>query len=131
MRLNGRSIPAALALALLAACVSGPGGRMAAPVSLAGNWSFRIDTGEGRTTLGQVRLAPAAGGYAGTLTTNRGNNVLPVRSFTVAGAAVRMIVDSPQGEVTFAGALADGARAFAGTVTYHDGRRFSLAATRD
>ena len=52
-------------------------------MSLAGDWSFRIDTGGGRITLGRLQLAPAAGGYTGTLTTNRGDNVLPVRSFTV------------------------------------------------
>lgn len=135
MIMNARSILAALALALLAACVSGPanpaGTRAAAPASLAGDWSFRVETGEGRATLGRLSLAPAPGGYAGTLTTTQGNNVLPVRSFTVDGATVRMIVDSPQGAVTFAGALADGARAFAGTVTYHDGRGYPLTATKD
>lgn len=130
MSMNGRSILAALALVLLAACVSGPGGR-AAPAPLAGDWSFRVDTGEGRATLGRLSLAPAPSGYAGTLTTTQGNNVLPVRSFTVAGSMVRMIVESPQGAVTFAGALTEGARAFAGTVTYHDGRGYPLTATKD
>jgi len=127
MRTPGRSLLAALMLACLAACVTG----RPAPVSLAGEWSFRIDTGGGRITLGRLQLARAADGYTGTLTTNRGTNILPVRSFTVAGTDVRMHVESPQGAVTFAGALVDGARAFAGTVTYHDGRRFTLSATRE
>ena len=70
-------------------------------------------------------------GYTGTLTTNRGDNVLPVRTFTVAGRDVRMQVQSPQGAVTFGGTLAPGGRAFAGTVTYHDGRPFPLEATKD
>lgn len=123
-----RSFLSALALLCLAACVTG---RSAAPASMAGDWSFRIETGGGRTTLGRLQLARAAGGYAGTLTTNRGSNVLPVRSFTVDGTMVRMAVESPQGAVTFAGALAEGARAFAGTVTYHDGQRFPLSATKE
>ena len=131
MTMIRRSLLAALALAGLAACAAGPGGRGAAPVSLAGAWSFRIDTGGGRITLGRLQLAPAAGGYAGTLTTNRGDNVLPVPSFTVLGAEVRMRVESPQGAVTFAGALTPGARAFTGTLTYHDGQRFPLSATKD
>ena len=101
------------------------------PGSLAGGWSFRIDTGGGRVTNGRLNLTPAARGYAGTLTTDRGSNVLPVRSFTVAGRDVRMQVESPQGAVTFAGTLANGARTFAGTVTYHDGRLFRLDATKD
>jgi hypothetical protein len=121
-----RSILATLALACLAACVTG----RTAPPSLAGEWGFRIETGGGRVTNGWLSLTPAGSGYAGRLTTDRGNNVLPVRSFTVDGAAVRMHVESPQGAVTFAGALAEGARAFAGTLTYHDGRRFTLRATR-
>lgn len=127
MKISRRPLLAALLLAFLAACVTG----RAAPVSLAGEWSFRIDTGGGRVTNGRMSLAPAAGGYAGTLTTDRGTNILPVRSFTVAGRDVRMHVESPQGPVIFAGALADGARAFAGTVTYHDGRHFTLSATKD
>lgn len=131
MIIHRRFFLSALALAGLAACVAGPGGRGAAPVSLAGGWSFQIDTGGGRVTHGRLQLAPAAGGYAGTLTTNRGLNVLPVPSFTVLGADVRMRVESPQGAVTFAGALAPEARAFAGTVIYHDGRRFPLSATKD
>ena len=127
MKIFRRPLLAALCLTLLAACVTG----RTVPVSLAGEWSFRIDTGGGRITNGRLSLAPAAEGYAGTLTTDRGDNILPVRSFTVAGRDVRMHVESPQGAVTFAGALADGARAFAGTVTYHDGRIFQLSATRD
>lgn len=127
MKIARRPLLAVLLLTLLAACVTG----RATPVSLAGEWSFRIDTGGGRITNGRLVLAPAAGGYGGTLTTDRGTNILPVRSFTVAGRDVRMHVESPQGAVTFAGALADGARAFAGTVTYHDGRNFQLSATKD
>ena len=118
---------ALLALPGLAACMTG----RAPPGSLAGGWTFRIDTGAGRITHGRLSLTPAAGGYAGTLTTNRGDNVLPVRSFTVDGRAIRMHVESPQGAVTFSGTLANGARAFAGTVTYHDGQLFPLSATKD
>ncbi|HYD12790.1 MAG TPA: hypothetical protein VEC11_08075 [Allosphingosinicella sp.] len=127
MNISLRSLLAALALVCLSACMTVP----AARPSLAGAWHFRIDTGGGRITLGQLSLTPAAGGYTGSLTTNRGDNVLPVRSFTVDGRAVRMHVESPQGAVTFAGDLAPGSRAFAGTVTYHDGRRFTLRATKD
>ena len=127
MKFLPRTILAALALACLPACVAG----RAAPQSLAGEWSFRIDATPDRVTNGWLSLAPAERGYTGRLTTDRGNNVLPVRSFTVDGAAVRMIVDSPQGAVTFAGSLAPGARAFAGTVTYHDGGLLPLRATRN
>ena len=122
-----RHVLLALALSGLAACVTG----RAAPGSLAGGWTFRIDTGGGRTTHGQLHLTPSGRGYTGTLTTNRGDNVLPVRTFTVAGRDVRMQVASPQGAVTFGGTLAPGGRAFAGTVTYHDGRPFPLEATKD
>jgi hypothetical protein len=125
-----RTIMFVLASACLAACVAGPeaGPRTA---SLAGGWGFRIDTGGGRVTNGRLWLTPAEAGYTGTLTTDRGDNVLPVRSFVVTGAAVQMAVESPQGMVTFAGALADSARSFTGTVIYHDGQRFSLTATKD
>lgn len=124
----GRSLTALLALACLAGCMAGRG---AAPVSLAGGWSLLIEPGEGRVTRGRMQLAAAADGYRGTLTTDRGDNVLPVRSFTLAGADIRMHVESPQGAVTFAGALAPDARSFAGTVTYHNGSRFPMRATRE
>jgi hypothetical protein len=127
MKNPARPLLAALAFLCLSACMTG----RAAPGSLVGAWSFRIDTGAGRITHGRLNLTAAAQGYQGTLTTDRGDNVLPVRSFTVAGRDVRMHVESPQGAVTFAGALGPGARAFAGTVTYHDGRPFQLSATKD
>lgn len=127
MTISRRALLSLLALAGLSACVTARG----APPSLAGDWRFTIDTGAGRITNGRLSLAPAGRGYAGSLTTNRGDNVLPVRSFTVEGAAVRMLVQSPQGMVRFAGTLAPGARAFAGTVTYHNGQLYPLSATRD
>lgn len=127
MKNPGRSLLAVLALVSLGGCMTGRG---TAPASLAGGWSFQLEP-EGRVTRGQMRLVPAANGYQGTLTTDRGGNLLPVRSFTLDGAAIRMHVESPQGAVTFAGTLAPDARTFAGTVTYHDGRRFPMRATRE
>lgn len=88
-----------------------------------------------RVTTGEVWLWRRGADYSGTVTV-RGTNALPVRSLTVrapaaaTAAAVAMTVDTPEGPVTFAGALAPDGGAMQGTVTYHAGERFPFEARR-
>jgi len=115
---------AAFALAFVSACATTPVG------DLSGDWRFRVDVSAERVTLGEMRLERAPTGYVGVLTTNRGDNQLPVQSFTLTGADVTMVVISPQGVVTFEGQLSDDAAAMEGTMTYHNGERYPMSVAR-
>lgn len=68
--------------------------------------------------------------YRGTLTTNRGNNVLPIRHLLLRGDEMEMVVESPNGTVTFKGRLSPDAQAFDGIAHYHTGQRFPMSGTR-
>ncbi len=96
---------------------------------LTGLWLFEISTARGMTR-GAFALAPQPGGYRGMLMTDQGAHALPVRSLTLAGQALEMRVDSPQGEVVFRGSLDRNGRSFRGQVTYHDGRLMPMAGRR-
>lgn len=120
----------ALVAVLFAACAH-EGDRTAANApDLSGTWTFNVDVAPDRVTVGTIVLEPSDAGYKGSLTTNQGENVLPVSRFTLAGDAIEMIVESPDGVVSFVGALADGAKTFSGTVTYHNGSQYPLSASR-
>lgn len=96
---------------------------------LAGAWEFDIDVGKD-TTRGAFALERKADGYTGELTTNRGPNRLPIRSLTLVRDSVAMVVESPNGTVTFLGRLQTGARGMAGTVLYHNGARYPMVVRR-
>jgi hypothetical protein len=118
-----------LALLLLSGCAGTPRTNEAQTRSLAGDWVFEVKTGNA-VAHGAMTLTADGSGYRGTLTTDQGNNVLPVRSLTVAGSDMDMVVESPNGNVTFKGALSADASSFAGTVTYHNGQKFPMTGAR-
>ena len=77
-----------------------------------------------------MTIASTEQGYRGTLTTNQGNNVLPVRSLTLDGSDMNMTVESPNGNVVFKGLLNPDGRSFQGTVTYHTGQSFPMSGSK-
>ena len=95
---------------------------------LSGLWRF--DFSASRVTLGAMTLKADGEIYKGKLITNGGIEGLDVRSLTVNGQDMVMLVDSPNGAVTFRGKLDDGARSFRGTLTYHDGRNFPMSGVK-
>ena len=114
-------------LSQLVGCAAGP--RVSAP-DLSGDWTFEVQTGATSVTHGAMTLAAAAQGYQGTLTTNQGNNVLPVRSLTLNGSDMNLVVESPNGNVVFKGLLGSDGRSFQGTVTYHTGQSFPMSGNK-
>lgn len=118
------TVIAVLAVGIVSACATAPAR------DLSGDWRFRVEVSAERVTHGAFRLEPAPGGYVGVLTTDRGDNQLPVQSFTLTGANVAMVVISPDGTVTFEGQLSDDAGAMHGTMTYHNGERYPMHVTR-
>lgn len=59
-----------------------------------------------------------------------GAHALPIRSMTLSGQDMNMIVGPPQGNATFQGRLNPDGRSFSGTVTYFNGRLIPLSARR-
>ena len=115
------------AVALLVGCAGSPE-RVAAP-DVAGDWVFEVQTGK-NIAHGAMTLVADGTSYKGTLTTDQTDNVLPVRSLTLQGAELSMLVESPEGNVTFKGTLADDAQTFQGQVVYYDGRTIPMSGRR-
>jgi hypothetical protein len=115
------------AVALLVGCAGSPE-RVAAP-DVAGDWVFEVQTGK-NIAHGAMTLVADGTSYKGTLTTDQGNNVLPVRSLTLQGSDMNMLVESPNGNVTFKGKLSSDAQTFQGKVTYHNGQEYPMSGRR-
>jgi hypothetical protein len=113
-----------VAVTLLAGCAANP-----KTPDLAGDWVFEAQTGES-VAHGAMTLVADGGSYKGTLTTDQTDNVLPVRSLTLRGSDLSMLVESPEGNVTFKGTLANDAQTFQGNVIYFDGRTIPMSGRR-
>jgi hypothetical protein len=114
------------AVALLTGCAIGP----ARPTpNLAGDWVFEAQTGE-NVARGAMTLVADGASYKGTLTTDQTANVLPVRSLTLQGSDLSMLVESPEGNITFKGTLAADAQTFQGKVMYFNGQVIPMSGRR-
>lgn len=114
-------------VALLTGCTASPQ-RPKAP-DLSGDWIFEAQTGES-VARGAMTLVADGASYKGTLTTDHTDNVLPVRSLTVQGSDLSMLVESPEGNITFKGTLAADAQTFQGKVTYFNGQAIPMSGRR-
>lgn len=99
---------------------------------LSGLWRFDMVSPQGGTTLGAmtVQKEKDSGAYQGKVITNGGVEALPIRSIRVQSHRMTMEVDSPRGPVVFRGELEPANRSFNGTLTYHDGRAFSMSGVK-
>ena len=95
---------------------------------LQGLWDFTMRVGD-RTSPGFFALGPVEGGWAGSITMYL-TNTLAIRTLTVHGDSVRMVVASREGDVRFLGRLTDDGRTMEGIVEYHGGARLPMTATR-
>lgn len=99
---------------------------------LAGLWRFDMISPQGGTTLGAMTVLKNkdSGAYEGKVITNGGVEALPIRSIQVQSRRMTMEVDSPRGLVVFRGDVGPSGQSFTGTLTYHDGRDFSMAGVK-
>lgn len=95
---------------------------------LQGVWDFAMRMGE-RTSPGFFALGPVERGWAGSITMYL-TNTLAIRTFTIEGDSVRMVVASREGDVKFQGRLSSDARTMEGIVDYHGGVRVPMIAMR-
>jgi hypothetical protein len=99
---------------------------------LAGLWRFDMTSPQGATTLGAMTVLrnKDSGAYEGKVITSGGVEALPIRSIQIQSRRMTMEVDSPRGLVVFRGDLGPSGQSFSGTLTYHDGRDFSMAGVK-
>ena len=116
-------------LVIASACATPRSASDIAATSLQGTWNIEIDMGRAKT-LGTMLINREVAGSEGSLTTNRGPNVLPVRTLTLDDHAIALSVESPNGMVVFKGELSRDGNAFQGKVTYHDGQVFLMKGVR-
>ena len=103
-------------------------GAAAGEPDLAGLWDFYMDVG-GIPSFGLLTIGRLDGHYGGTLTPVRTAPVV-LRSLTVSGRNVRMIVGSLEGDVTLNATLSGPADRMCGVVTYHGGLLYPMVAQR-
>ena len=113
-----------VAVTLLVGCAANP-----KTPDLAGDWVFEAQTGE-NVAHGAMTLVADGASYKGTLTTDQTDNVLPVRSLTLQGSDLSMLVESPEGNITVKGTLADDAQTFQGKVIYFNVQTFAMSGRR-
>jgi hypothetical protein len=113
-----------LTLIVMSGC-SSLNGTKSSKLNLSGNWNFEVPVSENTVTHGSMTLVAEDDSYRGTLTTNQGEEVLPLR-LLLDGFDIKMTVESPQGEVVFEGTLDPSGNSFAGKVTYHTGGVYSM-----
>jgi hypothetical protein len=123
-----RMLMIALALAALPAAASA----QVQGTNLAGLWRFDMTSPQGATTLGAMTVLrnKDSGEYEGKVITNGGVEALPIRSIQIQSRRMTMEVESPRGLVVFRGGLGPSGQSFSGTLTYHDGRDFSMAGVK-
>ena len=113
-----------VAVILFAGCVANP-----KTPNLAGDWVFEAQTGE-NVAHGAMTLVADGASYKGTLTTDQTDNILPVRSLILQGSNMSMLVESPEGNITVKGTVADDAQTFQGKVIYFNGQTFAMSGRR-
>ena len=95
---------------------------------LQGLWDFTMRVGE-RTSPGFFALGPVERGWAGSITMYL-TNTLAIRTLTVDGDSVRMVVASREGDVRFLARLTEDGRTMEGIVESHGGPRLPMPAPR-
>lgn len=121
-----------LMIALVVAAVPAAASAQEQGPNLAGLWRFDMTSPQGATTLGAmtVQRNKDSGAYEGKVITNGGVEALPIRSIQIQSRRMTMEVDSPRGPVVFRGDLGPAGQTFSGTLTYHDGRDFSMTGVK-
>jgi hypothetical protein len=93
-----------------------PAPAAAAAVDLAGEWTWGVDLG-GQAVSGVMTLTRTGSVYGGQVTPD-GEQPATVRTVTITGDRVTIIVDAPEGEAVVEATLAADHRSLAGTLNY-------------
>lgn len=96
--------------------------------NLHGNWDFLM-VPQGAPSFGVMSIGFVGAEYGGALVPVRTAPVV-LRSITLVGNRIGMVVASAEGDVRFDGALSAQGDFMCGTVTYHGGATFPMVAQK-
>jgi hypothetical protein len=96
--------------------------------NLHGHWDFLM-VPRGTPSFGLMSIGFVGVDYGGSLAPARTAPVV-LRSITVTGNRIHMVVASTEGDVLFDGTLSAGGDFMCGTVTYHGGETFPMVAQK-
>lgn len=96
--------------------------------NLHGNWDFLMDAG-GEPSFGLMSIGFVGDAYGGSLTPVRTAPVV-LRTITLTGNRIHMVVASRDGDVLFDGTLSANGNRMCGTVTYHGGETLPMVAQK-
>ena len=96
--------------------------------NLHGHWDFLM-VPRGLPSFGLMSIGFVGADYGGSLAPARTAPVV-LRSVTLNGSAVKLIVASTEGDVLFDGRLSAKGDFMCGTVTYHGGETFPMVAQK-
>lgn len=105
-------MPAAPAPAPAAMAPAAPAGG----VDVVGTWDFTVDAG-GQTIPGEMVITRSGSAYGGTVTP-QGMSAATIRTVTISGTRVTVLIDTPDGEATFDGTMTADNRTLSGTVAF-------------
>jgi hypothetical protein len=114
--------------ALTLACDAGTAATHAEAPNLHGHWDVLMVPG-GQPSFGLMSIGFVGADYGGTLAPARTAPVV-LRTITLTGNAIRMVVASREGDVLFDGKLSAKGDFMCGTVTYHGGATFPMVAQK-
>jgi hypothetical protein len=124
--------PAALAeqpaTSIALSCEAGAAAAGAEAPNLHGHWDFLM-VPRGMASFGLMSIGFVGADYGGSLAPSRTAPVV-LRSITLTGNSIRMVVASREGDVRFDGRLSAKGDLMCGTVTYHGGETFPMVAQK-
>ena len=109
-------------------CGAGEGAAGGEAPNLHGHWDFLM-VPRGTPSFGLMSIGFVGADYGGSLAPARTAPVV-LRSITLTGNSIHMVVASREGDVLFDGRLSAEGDRMCGTVTYHGGRTFPMVAQK-
>jgi len=85
-------------------------------MDVTGTWDFQVDAG-GQTIAGEMNVTRSGGAYGGTISP-QGMTPATIRTVTISGQRVTILIDTPDGEATLEGTLSTDGRTLTGAVLY-------------
>ena len=110
------------------ACDAGPAAEAGEAPNLHGHWDFLM-VPRGSLSFGLMSIGFVGADYGGSLAPVRTAPVV-LRTATLAGDKIHMVVASREGDVLFDGRLSAKGDFMCGTVTYHGGETFPMVAQK-
>lgn len=109
-------------------CDAGAPSASSTAPNLHGHWDFLM-VPRGLASFGLMSIGFVGADYGGSLAPTRTAPVV-IRTVSLTGSSVKLVVASREGDVLFDGKLSAKGDFMCGTVTYHDGDTFPMVAHR-